>query len=111
MITELIQQGLLSGSGINGGNANGLIADIKMKLAGWRAYETEKSGKFAGKYGFIAMKFGDPVLDPFVQNEVKPAIKSGIAFDLIDVRDVAQAGIIDNIMRAQIRDSAFVLVD
>jgi nucleoside 2-deoxyribosyltransferase len=111
LITELMQQGLLSGSGISGGNANGLTADIHMKLAGWQAYETEKSGKFAGKYGFIAMKFGDPVLDPFVQNHVKPTIRSGIGFYLIDVRDVAQAGIIDNIMRAQIRDSAFVLVD
>jgi hypothetical protein len=111
LITELVQQGLLSGSGISGGNANGFTADIKMKLAGWQAYETEKSGKFAGKYGFIAMKFGDPILDPFVQNHVKPTIRSGIGFDLIDVRDVAQAGIIDNIMRAKIRDSAFVLVD
>jgi nucleoside 2-deoxyribosyltransferase len=29
----------------------------------------------------------------------------------VDIRDTAKAGIIDNLLRAQIRDSAFVLVD
>jgi hypothetical protein len=32
-------------------------------------------------------------------------------FDLVDMRDVATAGVIDNIMRAQIRDAAFILAD
>jgi len=57
------------------------------------------------------MKFGDPVLDPFVKDIVKPAVKGGIGYDLVDMRNVARAGIIDNIMRAQIRDAAFVIVD
>lgn len=57
------------------------------------------------------MKFGDAALDPFVAQVVKPTVKTGIGYDLIDMRDVARAGIIDNIMRSQIRDSAFVIVD
>ena len=57
------------------------------------------------------MKFKDPVLDPFVRDVVKPAVKKGIGYDLVDMRDVAQAGIIDDIMRVQIRDSAFVIAD
>jgi nucleoside 2-deoxyribosyltransferase len=56
------------------------------------------------------MKFGDPVLDPFVK-AVKPLVKDRIGYDLLDMRDVARAGIIDNIMRTQIRDAAFVIVD
>ena len=56
------------------------------------------------------MKFGDPDLDPFVKNVIKPAVKE-IGYDLVDMRDVARAGVIDNIMRTQIGDSAFVIVD
>jgi nucleoside 2-deoxyribosyltransferase len=107
---ELIQSGLLTGEDL-GDEEDPYPIDLGLTLRGWENFESEKSGKFAGNYGFIAMKFGDSILDPFVQNEVKPAIKTGIGYDLVDVRDVAQAGIIDNIMRAQIRDSAFVLVD
>jgi len=87
------------------------LMNVTLTLDGWEQYESERQGKVAGKYGFIAMKFNDPVLDPFVADVVKPAIKEGIGFDLVDLRNVARAGIIDNIMRTQIRDSAFVIVD
>ncbi|MGL5362462.1 MAG: hypothetical protein ACRDBH_06250 [Bosea sp. (in: a-proteobacteria)] len=84
---------------------------VDLTLAGWEQYEAELRGQVNGKYGFLALKFGDPVLDPFVDNVIKPRIKAKLNFDIFDMRDVAQAGIIDNIMRAQIRDAAFVLVD
>ena len=57
------------------------------------------------------MQFGDSLLDPFVQDVVKPAVKEGIGYDLVDVRDRSRAGVIDNIIRTEIRDTAFVLVD
>ena len=57
------------------------------------------------------MKFDDPVLDPFVREIVKPAVKKGTGYELVDMRDVGRAGVIDNIMRTEIRDSAFVIVD
>ena len=60
--------------------------------------------------GFIALKFGDEILDPFVKEILKPGIEK-IGYQIIDLRDVSQAGVIDNILRAHIRDSAFVIVD
>ena len=63
------------------------------------------------EYGFIAMQFDDPELDPFVKGIVKPAVKEGIGYELVDMRDVGRTGIIDNIMRTQIREAAFVIVD
>ncbi len=57
------------------------------------------------------MQFGDSELDPFVKNVVKPAVKEDIGYDLVDMRDVAQAGVIDNILRTWIRDAAFLIVD
>jgi hypothetical protein len=82
-----------------------------LTLDGWECYEAERRGRVAGRYGFIAMKFGDPILDAFIERTVKPAVRTGIGFDLVDLRDVSRAGVIDNILREQIRDAAFVLVD
>ena len=92
------------------GNSS-IFMGVNLTLEGWEQYEAEKRGKFEGSYGFIAMQFGDPGLDVFVQDVVKPIVKEGIGYDLVDMRDVAQAGIIDDIMRVQIRDSAFVIAD
>jgi hypothetical protein len=84
--------------------------EVTLTLAGWDKYESEKHGELSGNYGFLALKTGDPFLDPLVKNHIKPSIEA-IGFKLVDYRDIAQAGIIDNILRVQIRDAAFVLVD
>jgi hypothetical protein len=86
------------------------IMEIDLTLSGWAEFEKERRGQTAGGYGFIALKFNDPVLDPFVIDVVKPAV-SALGFELVDMRDAAEAGIIDNVMRARIRDASFVLVD
>lgn len=84
---------------------------VNLSLSGWESYELEQRGKSAGSLGFIAMKFGDVALDRLVAEVLKPGIQSAIGYRVVDLRDVSQAGLIDNILRAQIRDSAFVLVD
>lgn len=86
------------------------IIQADLTLPGWERYEAEQQGQLSGNYGFIALKFGDPVLDPLVNDVIKPAI-SALGYQLVDMRDVAEAGVIDNVMRARIRDAAFVLVD
>jgi len=107
---ELWEKGILKANDASNLSGTSLM-NVTLTLNGWERYESERLGKVAGKYGFIAMKFNDPILDPFVADVVKPAIKDSIGFDLVDLRNVARAGIIDNIMRTQIRDSAFVIVD
>lgn len=90
------------------------VSDFKrsaLTFEGWERYLAEKRGAFDGKYGFVALKFGDAVLDSLLRDHVKPAIQTQLAFDLVDMRDVTKAGIIDNLLREKIRDSKFVLVD
>lgn len=87
------------------------LMNVNLTLDGWEKYEAERRGEFSGKYGFIAMKFDDPILDTLVGEAIKPALREELGFEILDMRDVARAGVIDNIMRAQIRDAAFVLVD
>jgi hypothetical protein len=107
---QLLQRGVLDGREVGHlGSVNELIM-IDLTLVGWELYEAEQHGKVAGSYGFMALKFGDPVLDPFLRDVIKPTVAS-IGFTLEDMRDAAQAGVIDNVMRARIRDAAFVLVD
>ena len=57
------------------------------------------------------MPFDKPELESFVREVVKPAVKEDLGYNLVDMRDVGKAGIIDNIMRVQIREAKFVIAD
>ena len=84
---------------------------VSLSLGGWERYEAEKRGRFDGNYGFIAMQFNDVNLDDFVEKVVRPVVKKATGCDLVTLHDVAAAGVIDNIMRVQIRDAKFVIAD
>ena len=84
---------------------------VNLSLDGWEKYNEERRGAFDGNYGFIAMQFGDEQLDLFLRDVVKPTIREQLGIDLIDLRDVEQAGVIDDIMRVKIRDAKFVISD
>lgn len=84
---------------------------LDLTLRGWGRYESERRGDFAGNYGFVALQFGHEPLDVLLRDYAKPAIKEELGFDLLDMRDAARAGVIDNVMREKIRDSAFVIAD
>ncbi len=119
LMKELVERGTLiadpPGTAVRVDPTNGpplrLFTNIDLSLEGWERYDEEKRGKFQGSYGFMAMKFGDPDLDPFVRDVVKPALSDDLGYDLVDMRDVSRAGVVDDIMRTQIRDAAFVIAD
>lgn len=110
LLLELKNRGLVSAMTIPFGQEAPHVQEVGLTLSGWELYEREKQGQIAGSYGFVALKFGDPVLDPLVRDHIKPAVRE-IGYELFDLRDVARAGVIDNLLRMQIRDAAFVLVD
>ena len=91
--------------------ASTTFLDINLTLKEWEQYEVEKRGGFAGNYGFLAMQFGNVNLEKFVLEVLKPTVKEATGYELVDMRNVSKAGIIDNIMRVQIRDAKFVIVD
>jgi nucleoside 2-deoxyribosyltransferase len=109
LLLELANDGLLTA--IDAGTFDSSDAvSVRLSLRGWERYESEQKGQIAGNYGFIALKFGDEILDPFLSDHIRPAVAS-LGLQLRDMRDSSRAGIIDNLMRIEIRDSAFVLVD
>lgn len=116
LVSELAQQGLikkLQSVEVPNPRSDGVLVTglFGLTLDGWERYEEEKRGRFAGDYGFIAMEFDDPELEGLVSEVIKPAVRERIGYDLVDMRNVARAGVIDNIKRSQIRDAAFVLAD
>ena len=87
------------------------LKDINLTLDGWERYEEERRGHSSGSHGFIAMKFGDPDLDSFVRDVVKPVVLEKTSYRLVDMRDISTAGVIANNMRPQIKDEAFVIAE
>ena len=63
------------------------------------------------EFGFIAMEFGDPQLEKIVANQIKPTIRRSFNVEVNTARDIAQAGLIDEIIRDQIRKAKFLLSD
>jgi len=63
------------------------------------------------EFGFMAMKFGNPQLEKVVADQIKPAIRKSFNIRVNTALDVSRAGLIDEIIRGQIRDAVFVLAD
>src|SRR3546814_13013794 len=59
----------------------------------------------------MAMKFGDATLEALVEDVIKPEVAAALSYTVVDLRNVSRAGVLDNLMREQIRDAAFILVD
>ena len=109
LIWELTERGIIR-SGGTGTFGQTDPTFIILSLDGWELYEAQKRGNVEGNFGLIAMQFNERELDDFVQNVVKPTVTE-IGYDLVDIRDVSRAGIIDNIMRIRIREARFVIAD
>lgn len=109
MVEECIESGLVRKTvkNINPGSRF-VYHDLSSK--GWQTYELSRKGSSPGNYGFLALKFNDIDLDRFVNEVVKPATLE-LGYGIFDMRDLSQAGLIDNLMRSKIRDSAFVVAD
>lgn len=61
------------------------------------------------KYGFLSMKFNDPKSEALVRDVIRTAVKAGTGYEVINLLNVARACVIDNHLREQIRDTAFIL--
>ena len=104
LATELREQGVFR-SGLREGR------QINLSLDGWERYEAEKRGRVAGDYGFMALQFDNDELKKLVLDVVKRTVKEATGYDVVDLRDVSKAGLIDNLIVTQIRDAKFVIVD
>ena len=109
ILDHLFEIGLLTGDRSRTiGNQGHAKATLSFK--GWDYYERLSKGGTRYRKGFMAMKFGDAVLDGIVANVFKPAAKRA-GFDLLRLDDVPRAGLIDDRLRVEIQASDFLVAD
>ena len=112
LVQELRERGIIkTRPPMTGSRREIRFFEVNLTRKGWEQYEAEKSRQPDGNYGFLAMEFDNTNLDAFIGEVLKPALKEETGYELLHMRDAGKAGIIDNIMRAQIRDAKFVIAD
>ena len=82
---------------------------LQLSISGWERVYQLRQGAEDSLQAFMAMKYGDSVLDEMFRDCFRPAVKT-TGFELIRLDDKKRAGIIDNHLRAEIRKSRFLLV-
>jgi hypothetical protein len=83
---------------------------FRLSIKGWDFYQQLRHKRVVSRTAFMAMKFGDKMLNKMFENYFKPAVALA-GFDLRCVDEGQGAGLIDNQIRAAIRYARFVLVD
>lgn len=84
--------------------------DFLLTPSGWQRYEELKRGTAQSRKAFMAMKFGDENLDRIFNDCFVPAVKkTGFSLERVDTNP--EAGLIDDKIRVDIRNSRFIIAD
>jgi len=81
-----------------------------LTVKGWSHFDRLEREALHSKSIFMAMDYGDPLLERVYKDCLKPAVKRA-GLDLIRLDEVPEPGIIDNRLRAAIRDSVMIIAD
>jgi len=109
VLRHLFDVGLITGNLSEAIGAPGR-AHITLSFEGWEHYEKLRLGGAIYRKAFMAMKFGDKVLDSIVDSVFKPCIKQ-TGFDLVRLDDTLRAGLIDDQLRVEIQSADFIIAD
>ncbi|MFZ4438604.1 MAG: hypothetical protein ACOYOS_09275 [Syntrophales bacterium] len=109
IIRHLFEAGLVVGNLVETGDTPGR-AYVTLSFDGWDYWENLRSGGTTYKKGFIAMKFGEPLLDNLLTQVLKPCAKQA-GFELYRLDDTPRAGLIDDRLRVEIQSSDFLIAD
>ncbi len=84
--------------------------DTKLLFDGWEYYRALEKGAIDSRKAFMAMKYGDAELDKIVEDHFTPAIAE-TGFTLYRLDGEPKAGLIDDRLRVEIRNSRFLISD
>ena len=86
------------------------ILGCRVSPQGWRRYAELARSHAASRFGFMAMRYGDPGLDAIVADYFMPEVRKA-GFDLRRLDQGQPAGLIDDQLRTMIRTSRFMVCD
>ncbi len=109
VLDHLFESGLLIGDR-HRSFGDHVSASATLSFSGWHYYENLVKGATPYRKAFMAMKFGEPVLERVLEGVLKPAAKRA-GFDLFKLDDVPRAGLVDDRLRVEIQTSDFLIAD
>ncbi len=110
LVSQGIDVGLLKGGVEYYVDGNCAIHSLQLTLAGWQLFEDLQRGKSTSRIAFMAMQFGDGVLDRIYIDHFKGGV-AATGFDLKRVDEGQPAGLIDDRLRVEIRQCRFLIAD
>ncbi len=102
-------KGVVKNKTVVGGGRSALM-DVTLSFDGWEYYEELKRGDTDSRKAFMAMKYGDKELDKIVDDHFAPAVAE-TGFKLYRLDGEPKAGLIDDRLRVEIRNSRFLISD
>lgn len=87
-----------------------IISPMQLTIAGWNHFESLERGRVASRIAFMAMNFGDAALDSIYREHFRPAVAQ-TGFRLKRLDEDQPAGLIDDRLRVEIRQSRFLISD
>lgn len=109
VVRHLFDVGLVTGNLSEAMGAPGR-AHVTLSFEGWDHYEQLRGGGPSYRKAFMAMKFGDSLLNQIVEKVFRPCVKQ-TGFELARLDDVPRAGLIDDRLRVEIQASDFIIAD
>ena len=109
ILRQGIDKGLVSGAPGHVDDG-GVHTQVRLSIDGWNFYEQIYRGKVASQRAFMAMQYGDEQLTGIYEGHFKKAV-AATGFELKKLDEDQPAGLIDDRMRVEIRQSRFVIAD
>ena len=63
------------------------------------------------RHGFLALQFGSVEVEHLANEHIRPVVKKELGYELLGLREVSKAGVIDEILCETIRKSEFMIAD
>jgi len=106
--------GLVDGKPVASRSMDGITTfnfiPMQLTIQGWQRLEELRRGKTRSRIAFMAMPFGEDDLNSLFRDMLVPAVdKTGFKLKRLD--DEQPAGLIDDRMRVEIRQSRFLISD
>ena len=95
---------------MDGSLGSGASGSLRLTYRGLERLEQLERATPSGYNAFMAMKFGEPLLDKIVDEHFRPAVKE-TGFQLFRLDDRPEAGLIDARLRNEIRNCRFLIAD
>jgi hypothetical protein len=92
------------------GQRENSILPMQLTMRGWEEFELLRRGKISSRIAFMAMPFNDSSLDAVYRDHFQPAVKS-TGFTLKRLDESQPAGLIDDRLRIEIRQSKFIIAE